>query len=84
MISTVIVQLARQARLGEMALMGGYQRLRPSIYYLPAMAGVCAKQTLLRGCGGAQSIAADFGILMKDAIPDMAVGHKSSHAGSLT
>jgi len=24
-ISTVIVQLARQARLGDMALMGGYQ-----------------------------------------------------------
>jgi hypothetical protein len=48
------------------------------------MAGVCAKQTLLRGCGGAQSIAADFGILMKDAIPDMAFGHKSSHAGLLT
>jgi len=50
----------------------------------PAMAGVCAKQTLLRDSGAAQSIAADFGILMKDAIPDMAVGHKSSHAGSLT
>jgi len=35
------------------------------------MAGVCAKQTLLRDSGAAQSIGADFGILMKDAIADM-------------
>jgi hypothetical protein len=34
-----------------------------TFYYLPAMAGVCAKQTLLRDNGAAQSIEADFGIL---------------------